>query len=171
MLKMNNEVSSNIARFIVLVLVQVLILNNINFLGYINPYIYILFIILFPIKNNRLLFIFLSFLLGLMIDIFLDSGGVHAAACVTIAYIRPVLLKFSFGMIYEHQTIKFSSTELGQRLTYFSIIIFIHHLILFSLEIFNSSKIILVLKKSLFSSIFTLILCLLITILFSKKNK
>jgi hypothetical protein len=126
---------------------------------------------LFPIKNNRLLFLSLSFLLGLSIDLFSDSGGVHAAACVTIAYIRPVLLKFSFGMIYEHQTIKFSSTDFGQRLTYFSIIIFIHHIILFTLEIFNSSKIILILKKSLFSSIFTLILCLLITILFSKKPK
>jgi len=168
---MNNAVSTNIARFITLILAQVLVFNNINFLGYINPYIYILFIMLFPIKNNRLLFLSLSFLLGLTVDLFSDSGGVHAAACVTIAYIRPVLLKFSFGMIYEHQTIKFSSTDFGQRLTYYSIIIFIHHLILFSLEIFNSSKIILILKKSLFSSIFTLILCLLITILFSKKPK
>jgi rod shape-determining protein MreD len=168
---MNNTVSLNIVRFIILVLVQVLILSNINFLGYINPYIYILFIILYPIKNNRLLFMALSFLLGLSVDLFLDSGGVHAAACVTIAYIRPVLLKFSFGTIYEHQTIKFSNTEFGQRFTYFSIIVLIHHLILFSLEIFNSSKIILILKKTLFSSIFTIILCLLITILFSRKNK
>lgn len=168
---MNNTITLNTARFIVLVLVQVLILSNINFLGYINPYIYILFIILYPIKNNRLLFLFLSFLLGLSVDLFLDSGGVHATACVTIAYIRPVLLKFSFGTIYDHQTIKFSTTEFGQRLTYFSIIVFIHHLILFSLEIFNSLKIILILKKTLFSSIFTIILCLLITILFSRKNK
>ena len=168
---MSNTTSINIARFISLILLQALVLNNINFLGYINPYIYILFIVLYPIKNNRLLFLFLSFLLGLTLDLFLDSGGVHAAACVTTAYIRPVLLKFSFGTIYEHQTIKFSSTELGQRITYFSIIIFVHHLILFSLEIFNSSNIILILKKSLFSSIFTIILSLLITILFSKKNK
>ena len=168
---MNNAISTNIARFITLILAQVLVFNNINFLGYINPYIYILFIMLFSIKNNRLLFLCLSFLLGLTVDLFSDSGGVHAAACVTIAYIRPVLLKSSFGLIYEHQTIKFSSTDFGQRLTYFSIIIFIHHLILFSLEIFNSSKVILILKKSLFSSIFTLILCLLITTLFSKKSK
>ncbi|MCF6294900.1 MAG: rod shape-determining protein MreD [Flavobacteriaceae bacterium] len=168
---MNNIISTNIARFIVLVLVQVLVLNNINFLGYINPYIYILFIILFPIKNNRLLFILLSFLLGLTIDLFLDSGGVNAAACVTIAYIRPVILKFVFGTIYEHQTVKFNNTELGQRLTYFSIITVIHHLILFSLEVFNTTKILLILKKTLFSSIFTIILCVLITILFSRKNK
>ncbi len=168
---MNNIISTNIARFIILVLVQVLVLNNINFLGYINPYIYILFIILFPIKNNRLLFILLSFLLGLTIDLFLDSGGINAAACVTIAYIRPVILKFVFGTIYEHQTVKFNTTELGQRLTYFSIITIIHHFILFSLEVFNTTKILLILKKTLFSSIFTIILCILITILFSRKNK
>lgn len=168
---MNNVITTHIVRFIALVLIQALVLNHINFLGYINPYIYILFIILFPIKNNRILFIFLAFLLGLSIDLFSDSGGVHAAASVTIAYIRPVILKFSFGAIYEHQTIKFSNTEFGQRLTYFLIIILIHHLILFNLEIFNISKIILILKKSLFSSIFTLILCLLITILFSRKTK
>lgn len=168
---MNNVVTTNIVRFIALVLIQVLVLNNINFMGYINPYIYILFIILFPVKNNRMLIIFLSFLLGLSVDLFLDSGGVHAAACVTIAYIRPILLKFSFGMIYEHQTIKFSNTELGQRLTYFAFIVFIHHLILFSLEIFNASQILLILKKSLFSGIFTLILCLLITVIFSQKRR
>ncbi len=168
---MNNIISTNIARFITLVLVQVLVLNNINFLGYISPYIYILFIILFPIKNNRLLFILLSFLLGLTIDLFLDSGGINAAACVTIAYIRPVILKFVFGTIYEHQTVKFNNTELGQRLTYFSIITITHHLILFSLEVFNTTKILLILKKTLFSSIFTIILCVLITILFSRKNK
>ena len=168
---MNNLIFKNITRFILLVLVQVIVLNKINFLGYINPYIYILFIILFPIKNNRVLFIFLGFLLGLTVDLFLDSGGVHAAACVTITYIRPVILKFSFGMTYEHQSVKFTHTEIGQRLTYFSLITFIHHFILFSLEVFNTSKIILILEKTLFSSIFTILLCLLITILFSKKNK
>ena len=168
---MNNVITLNITRFIILILIQVLVLNNINFLGYLNPYIYLLFIIIYPIKNNRLLFIFISFLLGLVMDLFVDSGGIHAAACVTIAYIRPIILKFSFGMIYEHQNIKFSSTEFGKRLSYFSILIVVHHLIIFSLEIFNSSKIILILKKSLFSSIFTIILCLLITILFSRKKR
>ena len=81
---MNNVITTNSVRFIVLVLAQALVLNNINFLGYINPYIYILFIILFPIKNNRMLFVFLGFLLGLSVDLFLDSGGVHAAASVSI---------------------------------------------------------------------------------------
>ena len=168
---MNNVISLHIVRFIVLILVQAIVLNNINFLGYINPYLYILFILLYPAKNNRMLFIFISFLLGLGVDLFSDSGGVHAAACVTIAYMRPVILKFAFGTSYDYQTIKFSLTEFGQRLTYFSILIIVHHIILFSLEIFNSTKILLILKKSLFSGVFTLLLCLLITVLFSRKNK
>ncbi|MDU8885747.1 rod shape-determining protein MreD [Yeosuana sp. MJ-SS3] len=168
---MNSIVSINGVRFLVLVLVQILILNHINFLGYINPYLYILFVILYPIKNNRTLFIFLSFLIGLTIDLFSDSGGVHAAACVTIAYIRPVVLKFCFGMIYEHQAVKFSNVEFGAKTMYIAILTLIHHLILFSLEIFNLSKIILTLQKTLFSSVFTILLCVLITIIFSKNSK
>ena len=168
---MNNAVINTILKFSVLILIQVLVLNNINFLGYINPYVYILFIILYPVKNNRTLFIFLSFILGLSIDLFTDSGGVHAGASVFIAFIRPPVLKFSFGMIYEHQTIKFAQTELGNRLVYFSILTVIHHLIMFSLEIFNTSNIILILQKTLFSSIFTILLCIMITDLFSRKSR
>ena len=159
------------ARFVVLVLVQVLIFNHIDFMGYINPYIYILFIILYPANNNRTLFIFLAFLLGLSVDVFSDSGGVHAAACVTIAYIRPVFLKFSFGTVYDYQSIKFDQIDFGNKLTYFSALVVIHHLIMFSLEVFNISKIILILEKTLFSGIFTILLCLIITILFSPKRK
>lgn len=158
-------------RFILLAGIQVLILNHINFLGYINPYIYILFIMLFPVKNNRTLFIFLSFLLGLTLDIFSDSGGIHAAACVSIAYVRPIILKFSFGTIYEYQTIKFDTVEFSSKFIYIVIMTIIHHLILFSLEIFNTAKVILTLEKTLFSSIFTIILCIMITIIFSRKTK
>ncbi|HEX9827699.1 MAG TPA: rod shape-determining protein MreD [Flavobacteriaceae bacterium] len=168
---MNSVAFNMVIRFVILVLVQVLVLNNINFLGYINPYIYILFIILYPVKNSRTLLIFLSFLLGLSIDLFTDSGGVHAGASVFIAFIRPPVLKFSFGMIYEHQTIKFAQTEMGNRLVYFSILTVVHHFTMFSMEIFNMSNIILILQKTLFSSIFTILLCLLITVLFSKKPR
>lgn len=112
-----------------------------------------------------------SFLLGMLIDIFSDSGGVHAAAAVTLAYIRPVLLKSSFGMLYEHQSVKFSNTEPGSLMTYLILGTLTHHLILFSLEIFNISSILLILKKTLFSSIFTIILSLVIIILFSRNKK
>ncbi|APY01153.1 rod shape-determining protein MreD [Lacinutrix venerupis] len=168
---MTNFLSIHTIRFVILLLLQVLLLSHVNFMGYINPYPYILFILLFPIKNNRMLFILLSFLLGLFIDMFLDSGGIHAAASVTIAFIRPAALKFSFGALYDHQAIKFNQVDFGQRFIYISILTLIHHFILFSLEIFNFSKIILVLQNTLFSSIFTILLSILITIIFSGTNK
>lgn len=168
---MNNILSIHSLRFFVLVFVQVILFNHINFYGYINPYPYILFIALFPVKNNRTAIVALSFLLGLSVDFFLDSGGINAAACVFTAYIRPIILKFCFGTIYEHQTIKFESLEFGSKITYFTLLAVVHHFILFSLEIFNISKIILVLQKTLFSSIFTILMCLLITIIFTRKSK
>ncbi|MDG5492782.1 rod shape-determining protein MreD [Psychroserpens sp. SPM9] len=168
---MNSLNFNSIIRFVLLILVQALLFNHINFMGYINPYPYLLFILLFPINNNRTLFIFMSFMLGWFVDLFSDSGGVHAAGCVTIAFIRPAVLKFAFGMIYEHQTIKFNNTEFGNRLIYFSILVFIHHFIMFTLEIFNISNIILILQKTLFSSIFTILLCVLISVLFSNKQR
>ena len=167
---MNNSVLKTILSFIGLILLQVIVCSNINFLGDLNPYVYVIFILLYPVTKNRLLFIFLSFLLGFSIDLFLDSGGMHAAASVAIAYIRPVFLKFSFGAAYDYQSLKFSNTDFTQRLVYFLFIIVIHHFILFSLVLFDQNKIALIIEQALYSSIFTLIICLLLTSLFSKKE-
>ena len=168
---LNNEIFLNIVRFILLVLTQVLLLNHIDFLGFINPYIYILFIIIFPFTGNKSLLIFLSFLLGLSIDFFEDSGGIHAAASVFIAFIRPVILKYSFGVSYEYNTIKISNTDFIKQLIYVSSMVLFHHIILFSLEIFNVDHVILFIKSTLFSSIFSIIIILSAITIFSKKTK
>ena len=167
---MNNIVLRIILSFMGLVLLQVLVCSNVNFLGEINPYVYVIFILLYPVINNRLLFIFLSFLLGYTVDIFLDSGGVHAAASVAIAYIRPLFLKFSFGAAFDYQSIKFSNIDFSRRLIYFLLLIVIHHLILFSLVVFDKTKTALILQQALYSSVFTLILSLLFSSLFSRKE-
>jgi hypothetical protein len=107
----------------------------------------------------------------MLVDMFSDSGGVHAAAAVTLAYARPLLLKMSFGMLYEHQSVKFSNTDIGSLITYVGLGTLLHHFILFSLEVFNISNILLILKKTLFSGIFTIILSILIIVLFSRNKK
>ncbi len=168
---MNSLLFSNIIRFIALVLLQVLICNQMNFLGSINPYIYILFILIYPVKNNSLSFIFTSFVLGILIDIFMDTGGAHAAASVTIAYMRPVFLKFSFGAAYEYQAIKFNDADLLPRVIYFTLLILIHHFILFILIIFDNSKAGMVVSNALSTGLFTLFLALTLTTLFSRKEK
>ncbi|MCB7481509.1 rod shape-determining protein MreD [Christiangramia sediminis] len=168
---MSSKLFSNITRFVILVFLQVLVLNNINFAGYINPHLYVLFILLYPFTGNQSLFLFLSFFLGISIDIFEDSGGINAAACLVAAFVRPNLLRFSFGISYDHQNIRLANTAFGSKLSYIFMMVIIHHFVLFSLEMFSLNHILLILKKTFFSSIFTIILTLLSLTLFSKKYR
>ncbi|MEW7277702.1 rod shape-determining protein MreD [Aquimarina sp. 2201CG1-2-11] len=167
---MNKDIILHIIRFVILVLVQVLILNHVNFLGFLNPYIYIIFILLAPININKGLFLALSFLLGLCIDMFGDSGGIHAAACTIIAFFRPVALRSAFGLSYEFQTVKLSNVRFGERLAYVVLLVLTHHIVLFSLEIFNFSHILLIIKKALFTSIFTIVITMLVLVLFRRSD-
>ncbi|GGG36706.1 rod shape-determining protein MreD [Dokdonia pacifica] len=168
---MKNSVLINSVRFLSLVLAQVLIFNNIDFMGYINPYPYMLFILVFPFNANRSLYLILAFLTGLTIDMFGNSGGIHAAACLVVAYFRPIALRLTFGVSYEYNAIKLPNVSFYERLVYISSLVFVHHLVLFSLEVFNISNIIYILKKTLFTGIFTSILCLMFNILFSSRRE
>lgn len=152
-----NNIIYNFILGLSLILMQVLFLNNINFLEYLNPFLYIYFIIYFPIKNNRTLFIITAFIYGLIIDLFCDTHGIHAASTLCIAYFRPYLLKIFFGLAYEHQVVKLNSLELKQNLLYLFSMIIIHHSILFSLEVFDLSKTNLIFNNIFSNSIFTFI--------------
>jgi len=167
---MNNSVFINSVRFIALMILQIYIFNNVNLFGYINPYPYVLFLLVFPFTSNRALYILIAFLTGLTMDMFGNSGGIHAAACLFLAYFRPVALRFSFGVSYEYNAIKLSKVSFYERFIFIAIMIIIHHLVLFLLEVFNISNILYTLNKTLITSIFTIILCVTINILFSKRN-
>ncbi len=154
-------------RFILLVLVQVLVFNKLNFLGFINPMVYLLFLYWYPIKQRRAIFILISFLLGLTIDIFSDTVAFHAAATVTLAYLRPTIMRFVFGVNYEFQSFKLSNTTKAQQITFLALLIIGHHTIFFLLEIFSLDHLLLLLKKIVFTSTGSILICLLFTSLFS----
>lgn len=160
---MNNAALLNTVRFLVLVFFQVTVFNNIHFLGFITPYPYILFILLYPLNINRNLFLILSFSLGLILDIFNNSGGIHTTACITLAFVRQNLLKMSFGYSYEYHMFRIPDKISGELTTYFVIGVLIHHTILIGLEVFNINFIGEILLRILSSSLFTIILLFLIT--------
>lgn len=168
---MNSSYFINIIRFTLLVLVQVLVFNKLNFFGYINPMIYILFLYWYPIKENRAAFIGLGFLLGLSIDFFSDTMAIHTAATLTIAYLRPTIMRFVFGVNYEFQSFKLSNTTRVQQFTFLALLIVVHHLVYFSLEIFNFANFIVIIKKVLSIGLASLILCLLFGSLFSANKE
>lgn len=160
----------NIIRFLVLLFLQVLLFNNINLFGFLNPYPYLLFILLYPVNGNRSILLLSSFLLGLFLDMFLNSGGIHAAASVILAFIRPSLFRFSFGLSYEYQTIKIADKISSERITFLILSIFIHHLVLFLLEFFRLNLFLDIIWKTVTTTLFTFIVSLLIIYLI-KPNK
>jgi hypothetical protein len=168
---MNSALLINISRFILLLAVQIIIFNNMNFLGYISPFPYILYIILFPVNGNKSGLLVSSFLIGLVMDMFCNSGGIHATACLILAYYRPYIFKFSFGLSYEYQTIKLNDSLTPERFSFILVSVLLHHIILFTLEAFQFNFIIDVLLRTLFSTIFTIITCIIIIYLIKPNRR
>lgn len=157
---MSSTVIINILRFIILLLLQVVIFSRLDLFGFLNPYPYILFILLYPVNSNRAGLLLASFFMGLCLDMFLNSGGSHAVACVTLAYLRPTFFRFSFGVSYEYQTVKINDRLSPERFSFILISVVTHHLILYLLEIFRFSLILDILWRTLLSTLFTLVLCI-----------
>jgi rod shape-determining protein MreD len=154
-------VLQNIFRFFLLVLFQVLVLNNIQFLGYINPYVYILFILALPVRTPRWFSLLLAFGLGLTIDMFSNTGGMHAFATVMVAFLRDGTIKL-FTAIDEgnNPTPSFHSFGVSAYVKYVVLLVFVHHTTLFILESFSLMHFWLMLAKILLSSFVTVLLIL-----------
>ncbi|GGA64786.1 rod shape-determining protein MreD [Flavobacterium palustre] len=167
---MNSTLLLNILRFISLLALQIVVFNNMTFLGFIMPLPYILFIILYPVNSNRSALIISSFALGIIMDLFSNSGGIHTTACLILAYYRPYLFKFAFGVSYEYQTIKLNESLTPERFSFIFLAVVLHHLTLFILEAFQVSFILDILIRSLLSTVFTIISCIIIIYLI-KSNK
>lgn len=121
-----------------LILVQVFVLSNIRLLGYINPYIYVLFIFLLPVKFSRGLSLIFAFILGLIIDAFSNTLGMHAFSAVLIAFLRNPVIKI-FTSIEEgaNPVPSFYTFGVAAFIKYITILVLIHHTTFFFLEIFT----------------------------------
>ncbi len=158
--------------FFSLLFLQVFLLNNVMFLGYINPYLYVAFVIFYPLKKERFLFLFLSFLLGLSIDFFSDSGGINAFSLLFVAYIRLFFIRVIFKKTeQDYLLFNLQQEPFGKVFNYVIILIVIHHFILFSLANFSTQNFSIVLANTLYSSTFTSVLFFLGASIIRKKNK
>ncbi len=168
---MNRENINIALLFIGLILLQIIVLNNINFLGYINPFFYIIFVFLYPLKKIDSSLILLSFFLGLFIDIFFNSGGTNAAATLFIAFIRiPVLKVILDKRELEYSSLSIKKMPFYKSLTFIIVLTFIHHFIVFGLEYFKWSNFNIIITKTLLTSIFTIVLILISLTFISNKR-
>ena len=143
--------------FIALVLIQVLVLNQVQFSGFVNPYIYILFVMLLPLNSPKYAVLILGFLIGFTIDIFSNSMGIHSAATTLIAFVRPGVIR----SISNREEDRSEYPGLKQNsflwfLYYTIIMVLIHHLVFFFIEVFSFSDFFGTLYRVFLSSVFSI---------------
>ncbi len=155
---MNSFSPISIISFITLVLSQVLLFNHLHIFGSINPIIYLLFFVFYRYESNQTLLILLSFLLGFSVDILSQSGGAHTIASLTVGFLRPLIIKYAFGVNIETPLSYFSDSRTLNKLVFLILITAIHHLIYFSFVYFSLSSIMLIIKNSLLTLLFSLVL-------------
>ena len=136
---MIKDLGKYVIMFFVLVLVQVLILNNIQVSGLINPYIYILFVLLLPFNIPGYFLLGFSFLIGITIDIFGNTPGIHAGATVLLGFMRPAFAQLisTRELIEKGTTPNMTQIGFASFIKYVVIAVLIHHLFLFFAETFS----------------------------------
>lgn len=157
----------------VLVLLQVFLLKNISLYNLSAPYLYTLFILLLPFEVPNLLLFILSFILGLIIDAFYDTPGLHAASCVLLAFVRVLFISITVQKDGFDNEPEPTLGNMGFRwfFTYASVLILVHHFFLFNLEVFRLSEIQFTLLRFISSAVFTLFLVLVSSFLFYRRKE
>jgi rod shape-determining protein MreD len=148
--------------FVSLVLLQVLVLNYIQFSGYINPYIYILFVLLLPISTPKYAVVLLGFFIGFVVDVFSNTPGLHSSAATFIAFLRPYI----YGMTSAREVDKNDFPGVKQYglywfLYYSAILVFLHHIFFFYVEVFTFAHFFQTLLRTVLSSVFSVFIIVL----------
>ena len=170
---MSKIIIVNLLRFIVLVFLQVFLLKNITLYDLSTPYLYILFILLLPFETPNLLLFPLAFIIGLTIDAFYDTPGLHAASCVLLAFVRILFISITVQKEGFDNEPEPTLSIMGFRwfLTYALVLTLFHHFFLFNLEVLNFSDLNYTLSRVLLSSIFTVFLMLISGLLFFRRKE
>jgi hypothetical protein len=170
---LTTELFKNITRFILLVILQVLIVQNINLSSYIILLPYVMVVIMLPFESNKLTVLFTSFFLGVCIDYFYDSSGIHAAACTLAGFSRYYVLKYISPRDGYEQSLLPTAEEMGFAwfLRYAGTLVVVHHFAVFYLEAFRFTEFFQTLLRVILSSIGSFALIYLIQFLFFTRNK
>lgn len=155
---MNNILRHSI-RFIVVILLQGLLINNLHWLGVFHPYIYIIPLIMLPVSLPRWAEMLIGAVLGLLMDMICSTAGVHMAATVAVAYFRPLLIQ---RLVQDAQRIstQMCSLTMGdwQFLTTLGVMITFHHLLVFLLEAWSLQHLWWLILTTLLSSLITFLI-------------
>ena len=165
----------NLIRFILLLMMQVYVLNTIPHLHqFITPYIYFLFVLWLPFNISRIGLLITGFITGMTLDFFAMTPGLHAAACVLVAYARP----FIINILTPKETSEFNYREPSPKslgwtpyFVYIFVLTLLHHGYLTLLEWLSFGTFLSFLIKIIATTAISMLLILTIELLFPRRMK
>lgn len=170
-----NSIVKYIIRFILFIALQVFVLDNIPPIHqYVVPYLYFLYILWLPFNINRFFLLIVGFALGITLDYFSGTPGLHAAPCVLIAFIRPFLLNLLIPQETTEQSyVEPSIKSMGwvPYSLYVFLLTFIHHFYLVLIEWLQFGNILFFLGKVTATTLISLLLIFVSEMLFFRKAK
>lgn len=145
--------------FVLVIVLQIFIFNNIQVSGYINPQVYVFFILVLPMNIRGSVLLLLAFGLGLIIDAFTDTLAIHALSSLLMAFFRPAILRiFSDNLDPEDMASpSYYNPGTVSLFLYSLVLVFIHHSTLFLLELFRFNELLQALSRSLLSTFLTML--------------
>ncbi len=175
----------NIIRFVLILGIQILVLENVHLqnltlLGSYNlfkPQFYILFILMLQININRNLILIIAFFTGLVMDLFTNQPGLHTSACVLLAFVRPFLIDVFFQTNLKDKG-KFISPSIAQMgfpsfITYAAIATLIYNFYYYLISVwsFTGTALLHILTRTMLSVLIGLILFIFSQALFINTSK
>jgi rod shape-determining protein MreD len=161
----------NILRWFLLLFIQIILLRNLSFYNLATPFIYVLFLLLLPFGMPNILLYLIAFGTGLTLDAFYDTLGVHASACVVLAFVRIQFISISVNRDgFDEPEPTLGNMGFKWFSIYSLLCIFSHHLVFFLLEAFKISELSYTLMRCLTSGIFTWLIIILIEFLFYNRR-
>ena len=165
----------NIIRFIFIMFIQIFVLNKIPPLHqFIVPYFYFVFILWLPFKMGRSALLLISFSVGMVVDMFFKTPGLHAAACVLIAFVRPFLI----NLLLPKEATDWGNEEPSKKTmgavpyaTYLIILTVLHHFYLIFLEWMQFGSFLYFIGKLMATSLVSLLLILMTDLFLNRKSK
>lgn len=161
--------------FLVLLLglIQIFFLKNLALFGLAFGFLYLLGILILPTSIQAFPLMLIAFFIGLAIDIFYETIGMHTAAVTLLAFLRPFWLKVTSpsGGYDEVEEPSLSELGLGRFISYSFPLIFVFSLAFFTADQWGTGGFFGVINKSILSSIFTTLLAILVQLLFFKRKR
>jgi cell shape-determining protein MreD len=169
-----NNILKNSIRFVLFLLIQVIILNEVPPLHqFITPYLYFTFLLWLPFGTNRLTLTILGFVLGYSLDVFTNTPGLHAAAATLVGYVRPTVLNLLLAQETSEEVNKEPSVGTmgwGPFLIYVFLLTFVHHFYLVLLEWLQFGNFTYFIGKVIATSLMSVLLILLVELVMNRRN-